>query len=207
MTHVMQVYIVDDDQTVLIALSQLLSAEGYKVEAYNSAEDFLAKVPADASGCVITDLRLRGQSGVSLIETLKARGSTLYAILLTAYGNIPIAVQATKLGAVDVIEKPVQANLLLEAVRKAMAESERAEAAATLVEQSDDRLAQLSARELAVLERVVAGLQSKNIAKELGISYRTVEIHRSNILRKMGASNVVELISIYLKLRKTPDKS
>jgi two-component system response regulator FixJ len=196
MTANQVIHIVDDDQAIRLSVWQLLVTEGFEVKTYASADAFAAAAPADIAGCLITDVRMPGMTGIELLTLVRERALALNVILLTGHADVQMAVQATKKGAVDVIEKPFRADALIGAVRAAMAEPPRPpiEGAG----EARERLASLTRRETDVLDRLVQGLQNKVIAYELGISHRTVEIHRGRIMRKSGVRSVSELVKLYM---------
>ncbi|WP_298355202.1 response regulator [Rhodoblastus sp.] len=194
------VHIVDDDAALRDALRKLLRIEGFELETYESAEAFLERARTERGQCLIVDLRMPGMSGMDLLSEVMTRGLGLKVILLTAHADVPLAVQATKSGAADILEKPFQAKALVSSILSAkpprmnsQATSEKHAAAR--------RFSELSVRERDVLDRLVLGLQNKIIAHELGISHRTVEIHRANILKKTGVSSLPELVRVYLAAR------
>ncbi len=191
------IHIVDDDQAIRQSVGQLLVTEGFVVKVYASADDFVATAPADVAGCLITDVRMPGMTGIELLAFVREKRLPLNVILLTGHADVPMAVLATKKGAVDVIEKPFRADALMSAVRSALAEPPRPRTEAGGGE-ARERFATLTRREGDVLDRLVQGLQNKVIAYELGISYRTVEIHRGRIMRKSGVRSLSELVKLYL---------
>ncbi len=190
------VYIVDDEAAVRDALHLLLKREPFTVEACASAEDFLARPLAECHGCVIVDVRMPGTDGLQLQEELARRGIALPVIFLTGHGDIPMSVRAIKGGAVDFLTKPVGAERLLSAIHAALAESGRLRAHTTGSRQAASCMALLTAREREVMLLALAGHANKEIARRLGISHRTVEIHRAHIMRKTGAANLLDLARI-----------
>lgn len=192
------VHIVDDDEAVRQSLAFLLSTAGIPVRLYDSATAFVAALPGVQGGCLITDVRMPGMTGLELLRELGARSVPLPAIVITGQGDIPLAVEAMKAGAVDFIEKPFEEEAILRAVRVAQ------KLAALTGRESQDmaamtsRVASLSERERQVLEGLVAGHSNKVIARDLGISPRTVEVHRANLMTKMQAKSLSELIRMAL---------
>jgi FixJ family two-component response regulator len=187
------VFVIDDDAAVRDALGRLLEAHHLQVRTYDSAEGFLAALRPTDSGCLVLDVRLPRMSGPELQATLAARGIRLPIIFLTAQGDIPTSVRALQAGAMDFLEKPVAGELLVERVRAALhveAAQRRAQAQA---KRARVRYAQLTPREREVMGLLVAGQSSKEIARRLGISHRTVEIHRTRVMHKMHATNLIEL--------------
>ncbi|PPQ36270.1 two component transcriptional regulator, LuxR family [Rhodoblastus acidophilus] len=190
----MVVHVVDDDEAIRDALQQLLLLERFEAAVYSSGKDFLERARTRPGDCLVTDLRMPDLSGIDLLSRVVAQGLGLKVILLTGYADVPLAVQATKLGASNVLEKPFQAQELIDAITS----SERAPCARERAGATTRRFQELSPREFEVLERLVLGLQNKLIAYELGISHRTVEIHRANIMKKTGVGSLSELVRVYL---------
>jgi two-component system response regulator DctR len=190
------VHVVDDDDAIRDALSWLLRSRGLASRTWPSAEEFLAAWSETLRGCLVLDVRMDGMSGVELFDRLLARGAKLPVIFLTGHGDVPLAVAALKKGAFDFLEKPFDDNELVDKIAAAMdhdrAQRERLETEAGVAA----RLAALSAREKQVMERVLAGDYNKNIADELGIAVRTVEVHRARIFEKMGVRSAVELAQL-----------
>ncbi len=177
-------------------MARLLFGEGLPVAAHASAEDFLAALPADASGCLLLDLRLPGMSGLELQAELNRRGTRLPIVFLTGHGDVPASVRALKGGAFDFLEKPVPAETLLDRVHEALRLAAEQSRHAREDRAQTRRLERLTAREREVMLLAVAGNTSKAIAKQLGISHRTVELHRSRVMQKTGAANLIELARI-----------
>lgn len=198
------VYIVEDDAAVRDSLALTLSLAGHRTALYADAETFLAAWRADMAGCVISDLRLPGLSGVQLQVALRERGSELPFIVVTAHGDVATARQAFLAHAVDFIEKPFVEAQLMAAVDMALARD--AERLRRGVERQGDaeRLASLTVREREVLEQAALGLHAKEIAARLAISPRTVEVHKTRIMAKLGVRNVAELVRFAL-LTRSPD--
>jgi two-component system response regulator FixJ len=195
------VHIVDDDEAVRQSLAFLLSTAGTPVRVYNSATSFLASLATLQAGCLITDVRMPDMTGIELLQRLRAKDIKLPVIVITGHGDIPLAVEAMKCGAIDFIEKPFAEESILRAVRAAEERAKKqgrksGEEAAVAV-----RIASLSGRERQVLDGLVAGNANKTIAFELGISPRTVEIYRANLMTKMHAKSLSELIRITLAAR------
>lgn len=190
------VYIVDDDAAVRDGLSLLVETGGLRPEAYASAEAFLASCNDRRPACLLVDMRMAGMSGLDLQAELTRRGLELPVIFMTAHADVPTSVQAMKGGAMDFLLKPVDAAALLQRVHQAIARNEEDLAKATLRDAQRARLALLTEREREVLALAVAGHSNKDIARRLGISYRTVEVHRSRILSKTGAASLIELAQL-----------
>jgi two-component system, LuxR family, response regulator FixJ len=188
------VHLIDDDEGVRHAVAFLLTTSGFAVRVYDSALSFLETVASVQPGCVVTDVRMPGMDGLALQRELKARGVRLPVIVITGHADVPLAVEAMKSGAVDFIEKPFNDESLLSAVRAAIdrhAHNNRRDEAAAAIKA---RLESLSPREREVLDGLVAGLPNKTIAYDLKISARTVEVHRANLMTRMGANSVAELV-------------
>lgn len=195
------VHIVDDDDAVRQSLAFLLSTAGIPVRVYDSATSFLDSLASLQAGCLITDVRMPDLTGIELLHRLKAKSINLPVIVITGHGDIPLAVEAMKSGAIDFIEKPFAEEAILRAVRAAE------ESAKKYGRRSEDggalaaRIASLSERERQVLDGLVAGNANKTIAYDLGISPRTVEVYRANVMTKMQAKNLSELIRMTLAVR------
>ncbi len=192
-----RVHLIDDDPDVRDSLSFLLGAADVPVTAYESAAAFLA-VAADPKGCVITDIRMPEIDGLVLLSRLNDMDLRLPTIVITGHADVPMAVQAMKLGATDFIEKPFEDTLLLRAVQRALRLGDEIDHRATEGARFADLIASLSARERQVLDGLVAGKANKVIAKELAISPRTVEIYRANVMSKTQAGSLSELVRIAL---------
>jgi two-component system, LuxR family, response regulator FixJ len=192
------VSVIDDDDAVRDSLVFLLEAAGIATRAYGSAADFLAAPASEGPACIITDVRMPGMTGTDLLRRLKETGRRIPVIVMTGHGDIALAVEAMKLGAVDFFEKPFADEALLGAVRAALeqrATSEETDAERAAVA---ERLTTLSARERQVLEGLVSGHANKAIAHDLGISPRTVEVYRANLMAKMKASSLSDLVRMAL---------
>lgn len=196
------VHIVDDDEAIRDSLRFMLESNGFRIETYKSAEVFLSHLTSLAPGWIVTDVRMGGMSGLDLLKTIKERRlSTMPAIVMTGHGDIPLAVEAMRSGAVDFLEKPFSEQRLLESLSTARASvSERASKSAESLEAAR-RYAVLSGRERDVLEGLLAGHPNKTIAFNLGISARTVEIYRANLMTKMKAGSLSELVRLALLVR------
>ncbi len=190
------VFLVDDDPAVRDALSLLLEAEGYAVETYASAAVFLAACKPESFGCVVMDLRMPGMDGIQLQEEMARRGFLLPIIFLSGHGDIPTSVRAIKAGAVDFLTKPVAGTELLQRIAVALNAAKQRQAEASQSASAVSLLAGLTERERQVMQLIVAGLSNKKIAIQLGISHRTVEIHKAHVMRKTGAVNALVLARI-----------
>lgn len=190
------VFIVDDDPAVRDSLSLMIGQEGIAVETFDSAEAFLAIFSTPPCGCAIIDIRMPGMDGMRLQDELARRGSFLPIVFLTGHGDIPMSVRAIKAGAVDFLTKPVTRDKLLSSVRAAIQLGEQTLAQAAKINQTMARLADLTEREREVMALAVMGHPNKEIARRLGISHRTVEIHKAKIMHKTGAVNLLDLARI-----------
>lgn len=189
------VYVIDDDEAVRASLRFLIESDVHPVETFASARSFLEQPLDDGAGCVIADVRMPGMSGLELQETLNARGATLPLIIITGHGDVEMAVRAMKNGAFDFVEKPFKDKELLEVVDHAILESLEVDAGRASRREVRLLLRQLSPRERQVLDLIVAGAPNKRVAMVLGISEKTVEAHRSNIMAKMRAASFAELVT------------
>ena len=192
------VYVVDDDEAVRDSLQWLLEGKDYRVRCYESAEAFLSRYDPREVACLIADIRMGGMNGMELQARLIERQSPLPIMLITGHGDVPMAVESMKNGAMDFIQKPFQEPQLLDLVERML---ERARDAFISSQQSASRealLAKLTGRESQVLERIVAGRLNKQIADDLGISIKTVEAHRANIMEKLSANTVADLLKVAL---------
>lgn len=192
------VFIVDDDDSVREIMRQMLLDNGFHVRAFNSGKAFLSSLNSTASGCVLLDVVMKGMSGLQVLERLSGRLDALPVIMMTGYGEVSLAVNAMKAGAIDFIEKPCKAEKIVEAVNRAFEQSATERKIVTAIQDVNSRLSLLTPRERDVLDHLVQGRQNKLIAHELGISSRTVEIHRSRVMRKMQAESLPELVKMAL---------
>lgn len=188
------IYVVDDDEAVRQSLEFLLKTANIAVQSFDSAQAFLNVLPDARFGCVITDVRMPEITGIDLLKRVKETKPELPVIVITGHGDIALAVEAMKIGAIDFLEKPFDDDHLLGAVRSALDKEADAAKRSAEVAEIHDKLAALSNRERQVLEGLVAGHANKNIAFDLGISPRTVEIYRANLMTKMGANSLSDLV-------------
>lgn len=191
------VFIIDDDINVCNALTWLFQSVLFNVEAYANAQLFLDNYQQENHGCIIMDVRLPGMCGLELLEQLKAQKSTIPVIIITGYGDIPMAVRAMKAGAVDFILKPFNEQGLLETVQKCISKITNSNS----LELIQERIDNLSERERQIINLILDGKLNKQIASELSISISTVEAHRANIMHKMQAKNIAQLIKMNLQVQ------
>lgn len=195
------VHLIDDDEAVRHALAFLLVSSGVAVQAYESASAFLESLSCVQPGCIITDVRMPGMSGLDLQRELVSRRIFLPVVVMTGHGDVKLAVQAMKAGAVDFIEKPFSDGTLLAAVREALARYAHDCVLQNSNNEVQAKLQRLTRREREVLDGLISGLPNKTIAYDLNISARTVEIHRANLMAKMGAGSLPELVRMVLLAR------
>jgi two-component system response regulator FixJ len=192
------VHVIDDDEAARQSLAFLLRANAVDVQTYESASAFLKTARELKSGCIITDVRMPEITGMELLRRLKELKVSLPVIVITGHGDVPLAVEAMKFGAVDFLEKPFDDEILMGAVRSALGRQDSASRQQLVRAEIDQRLAALSNREREVLQGLVAGLANKQIAFDLGISPRTVEIYRANLMTKMQAASLSQLVRMAL---------
>jgi FixJ family two-component response regulator len=198
-----RVYIVDDDDPMRDSLVWLLESHGYTVEAFPSAEAFLESPSVARRGCLVLDVRMPGMSGLELHDRLVAAGSRLPVIFVTGHGDVPMAVSALKKGAADFIEKPFAEEEMLRLVEHCLEVERARRSTEDGLERIKARLAALTHREREVMDLVVAGRLNKQIADDLGISLKTVEVHRARVMSKMAAGSVAELVRDVLAVRES----
>jgi two-component system response regulator FixJ len=198
MQHSSLVHVIDDDEAVRDSCAFLLKSAGVDVRTYDSAAAFLAAVPAVSGGCIVTDVRMPDISGIDLLRRLRELKLSIPVIVITGHGDVQLAVEAMKIGAADFIEKPFDDDVLLAAIRSALDRSHKSTEQDAERSSLHERLATLSRREREVLEGLVAGKPNKVIAFDLGISPRTVEIYRANVMTKMNAGSLSDLVRMAL---------
>jgi two-component system, LuxR family, response regulator FixJ len=196
MTAKYSVYVVDDEAAIRKSATFMLRTSGYTVETFESGPAFLAAVPRLEPGCILLDVRMPEMDGLEVQERLNERGVIMPVIVLTGHGDVAVAVQAMKAGASDFIEKPYEKQHLLKSIEAARARIESAARADLQEQEARKRLNALTARELDVLRGLVGGLPNKTIGYDLGISPRTVEIHRANLMEKLGARSLSDALRI-----------
>jgi len=188
------VYVIDDDEGARHSLEFLLDCAGIRVRSFASADAFLTTSPPLAGACVVTDVRMPGRNGIELVEEMKRRGADVPVIVITGHADVPLAIQAMHAGVADFIEKPFDDGIMLAAIRKALARMAGSDAAKAERQMLVDRIAGLSGREREVMDGLVKGEANKAIAFDLGISARTVEVYRANVMMKMQAKTLSDLV-------------
>ena len=194
------VYVVDDDEAVRDSVQWLLEGQDFRVRSFESAEVFLARYDPREVACLIVDIRMDGMSGLELQDRLIERNSPLPIAFITGHGDVPLAVDTMKKGALDFIQKPFNEQQLVPLVERMLEQARANFAEHQQAASRDALLSKLTGREAQVLERIVAGRLNKQIADDLGISIKTVEAHRANIMEKLGANTVADLLKIALGL-------
>ena len=192
------VHVIDDDDAMRESLAFLFKTAKVIAETYENADAFLKRLPQLQGGCVVTDIRMPGMSGIDLLKHLRQMKSSIPVIVITGHGDVPLAVEAMKYGASEFLEKPFDDDLLLNAVRSALSDQAAAKEDDASTQVIKQRLALLSTRERQVLDGLVAGKPNKTIAYDLGISPRTIEIYRANVMTKMEAASLSELVRMAL---------
>jgi len=195
------VYVVDDDAAVRAGLKVLLASAGLKAVLFDSARAFLDAWDPSAPGCLLLDVRMPGLSGLDLLEQLKGKGMALPVIMLTGHGDVPMAVRALKHGALDFLQKPFNDQALLDRVQQALAQDAGKRREAEGAGEARERASRLTQREREVMDGIVAGKANKVVAAELGISERTVELHRARVMQKMGVRSLAALVQAALLLK------
>lgn len=191
------IYLVDDDESVLDSLAFLLQEFDYQVQCFSDGESFLQQAKLDQAGCVVLDSRMPNMRGQQVHQLLQQQHSPLGVIYLTGHGDVPMAVEALKQGAVDFLQKPVDGKVLVEAINKACDYSEQATQAMAIQKAFES----LTEREQAILGLVAQGMKNQQVAEELCIAVRTVEVHRSNLMKKFSAKSIAELVMQYAQLK------
>jgi FixJ family two-component response regulator len=198
------VFVVDDDPAIRKSLRWLIESVGLKVQTYELASEFLERYSPDRPGCLVLDVRIPGMSGLELQEKLRARGYDIPVIIVSGYGDVPMAVRAMKAGAVDFLEKPVSDQVLLDYIQKGIERDIKNKAARLQNKELLERKSTLTRREHEVMDYVVSGFSSREIADKLNVSFKTVEAHRAKIMKKMQAKSVPKLIQMELQIQGTP---
>ncbi len=194
------VFIVDDDEAICESLRLLIADIGLEVRTFHGAQQFLSQYEPSQAGCLVLDVRMSGMSGLELQSRLHELGYEIPTILITGHGDVPMAVEAMKAGAVDFIEKPFRDQVLLDSIQKAIELDARTRCHRQERHDIQSRMELLTQREREVMDRLAAGKTNKKIAYELGISQKTVDFHRANVLQKIGVASVVELVRLTQKV-------
>ena len=192
------VHIVDDDSAIRDSLSLLMKSVGFEVRTYVSAERFLEQADLESPGCLVADVRMQGMSGLELQQVLNERGIKLPVIIITGHGDVPMAVQAMKAGAVDFLEKPYDNDLLITRIKQCLKEASKEQDKESEVAEAKIKLAQLTPREQEVMNLLVEGKHNKAIATEMNISVRTAEAHRAKVMKKLQADSLSDVVRIAL---------
>lgn len=192
------VFIVDDDPAIRFAMQALMDSVDLNHEIFASGDDFLEQVGTDRCGCLVLDIRMPGLGGLELQEELIRRGNSLPIIFITGHGDVPMAVEAMQKGALDFIQKPFRDQDLLDRIREALKADQRRRHEAQVHEEVENRIDKLTNREREVFDLVVTGKPNKVIAYELGVSQRTVEIHRARVMEKMQARSLADLVKMHM---------
>ena len=197
------VFIVDDDQAVRDSLTDLMDSVGLATASYANANDFLADYTKEQMGCLVSDIRMPGMSGLELQQELKRREAMLPIILITGHGDVPMAVQAMRDGALDFIQKPFRDQALLDLVNQALQSCDKQQNSQQQTESVKSHIHNLTPREHQVMEMIVEGKANKVIAIDLGLSQRTIEVHRANVMQKLEARSVADLVRIVTQSMKS----
>jgi two-component system response regulator FixJ len=199
MAHRGNVYVIDDDEAMRDSLQFMLDSADFHVSLFDSAHKFLESLSGMEFGCVVSDVRMPGLDGIGLLKQLKASHGTLPVIIMTGHGDVPLAVEAMKLGAVDFLEKPFEDDRLIGMIELALQQAGSGAHDEAVTRDIAARIASLSPRERQVMEGLVAGLSNKMIARDYNISPRTIEVYRANVMTKMQAGSLSELIRLALR--------
>jgi two-component system response regulator FixJ len=194
-----KVYVIDDDEAMRDSLNFLLDSADYNVTLFETAVKFLDVLPSLDFGCVVSDVRMPGLDGIELLKRMKAGHSTFPIVIMTGHGDIPLAVEALKLGAVDFLEKPFEDDRLIGMIEAAIRQAETAAKSEAVKLDIAARIATLSPRERQVMEGLIAGLSNKLIARDYDISPRTIEVYRANVMTKMQANSLSELVRLAMR--------
>ena len=194
-----KVYVIDDDEAMRDSLNFLLDSADYEVTLFDSAVKFLDALPSLGFGCVVSDVRMPGLDGIELLKRMKADHSKFPIVIMTGHGDIPLAVEAMKLGAVDFLEKPFEDDRLIAMIETAIHQAEPAARSEAITQDIAARIASLSPRGRQVMDGLIAGLSNKLIARDYDISPRTIEVYRANVMTKMQANSLSELVRLAMR--------
>ncbi|MCA6112025.1 response regulator FixJ [Bradyrhizobium cenepequi] len=193
------VYVIDDDEAMRDSLQFLLDSADFEVRLFESAQAFLDTLAAVEFGCVVSDIRMPGIDGIELLKRVKESRSSFPVVIMTGHGDVPLAVEAMKLGAVDFMEKPFEDDRLIAMIDVALKQAEVGARDEAAIQDVAARIASLSQRERQVMDGLVAGLSNKMIARDYNISPRTIEVYRANVMTKMQASSLSELVRLAMR--------
>ena len=199
MTTKGHIYVIDDDAAMRDSLNFLLDSAGFGVTLFDDAQTFLDALPGLTFGCVLSDVRMPGIDGIELLKRMKAQQSPFPILIMTGHGDVPLAVEAMKLGAVDFLEKPFEDDRLTVMIESAIRQAEPTARSEAVAQDIAARVASLSPRERQVMEGLIAGLSNKLIAREYDISPRTIEVYRANVMTKMQANSLSELVRLAMR--------
>jgi two-component system response regulator FixJ len=199
MPHKGKVYVIDDDEAMRDSLNFLLDSAAFSVTLFETAQNFLDVLQGLEFGCVVSDVRMPGIDGIELLKRMKAGHSTFPILIMTGHGDVPLAVEAMKLGAVDFLEKPFEDDRLIGMIEAAIRQAEPAARSEVVTHDIAARVATLSPRERQVMEGLIAGLSNKLIARDYDISPRTIEVYRANVMTKMQANSLSELVRLAMR--------
>jgi two-component system response regulator FixJ len=199
MVHRGKVYVIDDDNAMRDSLDFLLGSADFQVTLFDSALNFLDLLPTIDFGCVVSDVRMPEIDGLELLKRLKAGGSLFPVVIMTGHGDVPLAVEAMKLGAVDFLEKPFEDDRLIGMIELALKQAEPGAKNEAVTAEIRSRIASLSPRERQVMDGLIAGLSNKLIARDYDISPRTIEVYRANVMTKMQAGSLSELVRLAMR--------
>jgi two-component system response regulator FixJ len=194
-----KVYVIDDDEAMRDSLDFLLGSANFDVTLFELAQHFLDALPGVEFGCVVSDVRMPGIDGIELLKRLKASNSTIPVLIMTGHGDVPLAVEAMKLGAVDFLEKPFEDDRLIGMIDVALKQALSGVRSEAVTLDISARIASLSPRERQVMDGLIAGLSNKLIAREYDISPRTIEVYRANVMTKMQAGSLSELVRLAMR--------
>jgi two-component system response regulator FixJ len=194
-----EIHVIDDDEAMRESLAFLLETTGFRVRLFESASAFVESLPRVGSGCILTDIRMPGIDGIELLRRMKSSGHSLPVIMMTGHGDVPLAVEAMKLGAFDFLEKPFDDEVLVTTIHSALRQNESIVEADAQANDIGERIKSLTPRERQVLDGLVAGHSNKVIGRKHSISPRTVETYRANVMTKMKASSVSELVRLAIR--------
>jgi two-component system response regulator FixJ len=194
-----KVYVIDDDEAMRDSLNFLLESAGFNVTLFESALKFLEALPGLDFGCVVSDVRMPGLDGIELLKRMKSGHNPFPIVIMTGHGDIPLAVEAMKLGAVDFLEKPFEDDRLIGMIEAAIRRAEPAAKSEAVTHDIAARIATLSPRERQVMDGLIAGLSNKLIARDHDISPRTIEVYRANVMTKMQANSLSELVRLAMR--------